>query len=970
MKKFLFLTCLIFIVLIISFVSLSAASIKGDANNDGVVDVADITAIAAYILNPQSSTINQSNADINGDGVIDVADITATATIILSGGEVIKDNTVYVNYNGTIASVKAASNISPYLTIKVDGADVSIVADTTLNKEINYILSGTTTDGMFYMDSEYKSTLTLNGVNITNADGSAIQIDCGKRIAVIVADSTENTLVDGTKSKKAAFFINGHAEFEGGGILNITGNSKHAYRSDEYTQLKKKFTGTINILGAPSDGMHVGQYFQMNNGNLIINGVEGDGLQSEATGDNEEDDGQIIIKGGIINITTTGIAAKGMKSDSLISISGGELTFTQSGQKEQDEETDDLSYVTAIKSGSNISITGGSVTINNTAEGGKGISADGNISITDGLFNITTNGTGDSYEKKGSTTPTASYKLYVSVPTTTGGGGGGPGGGGQQPPGGGGTPYWSNIYLYNSNNVLIATLTKTTVFTTTSGTSTTFYYYDFGQAMAQGTYYLKSDDYNDRGRNYTIRSGAMTFALSGSNIFYSVSSYYSTSGTIRTFSVSNVTSTYANATSGGEANTYSATGFKADGNITIDGGTYIFNHSGAMSKGIKCDSLFTINNGTFTFNTSGTSKAYNNDPVYCTAIKTNDFVQNGGSITVKATGIASRGISVDNDMTINDATNTITCSGAGVLLGSYDSYDAKGYCVNGNLQLLGGTHTITCTGKGGKGINVDGTAIFGTTTSCPIIKVTTSGAATGGSGENLIGTAKAIKVQGSIDVENGDLVINTSTSGAEGIESKSYIIFDGGKFYAKCYDDCINSRGNLKFNGTYVYAYSNGNDAIDCNNNISGGITINGGAVFCYSTKGSPEEGLDIDNLTNVVCNGGYLFAAGGRQSSTSSLSSSSQQTYGLYTSSVSFTTGRYYTVTNNSGTTLFTVKFPTSCNSQLTMITAPGLTKSSTNYVKYGTTAPISATSSFNDLIWIGGTVTTTANQFSFTGK
>lgn len=56
---------------------------KGDANNDGSVDVTDITAIASYILGTTPETWNEDNADANSDGVIDVSDITTTATIIL-----------------------------------------------------------------------------------------------------------------------------------------------------------------------------------------------------------------------------------------------------------------------------------------------------------------------------------------------------------------------------------------------------------------------------------------------------------------------------------------------------------------------------------------------------------------------------------------------------------------------------------------------------------------------------------------------------------------------------------------------------------------------------------------------------------------------------------------------------------------------------------------------------------------------
>lgn len=61
----------------------TASEIPGDANGDGVVDVADITAIAAYILGNTPTPFHEKAADVNNDGNIDVSDITATAGIIL-----------------------------------------------------------------------------------------------------------------------------------------------------------------------------------------------------------------------------------------------------------------------------------------------------------------------------------------------------------------------------------------------------------------------------------------------------------------------------------------------------------------------------------------------------------------------------------------------------------------------------------------------------------------------------------------------------------------------------------------------------------------------------------------------------------------------------------------------------------------------------------------------------------------------
>ena len=58
-------------------------TLLGDANVDGKVDVADITATAAYILGSKPLPFSTINADANNDATIDVADITTTANIIL-----------------------------------------------------------------------------------------------------------------------------------------------------------------------------------------------------------------------------------------------------------------------------------------------------------------------------------------------------------------------------------------------------------------------------------------------------------------------------------------------------------------------------------------------------------------------------------------------------------------------------------------------------------------------------------------------------------------------------------------------------------------------------------------------------------------------------------------------------------------------------------------------------------------------
>ena len=73
---------------------------KGDANGDGVVDVADVVAVVNYILGKASGNFNVAAANINGDTVIDVADVVGIVNIILGksyarGDEAVFDDNYY-----------------------------------------------------------------------------------------------------------------------------------------------------------------------------------------------------------------------------------------------------------------------------------------------------------------------------------------------------------------------------------------------------------------------------------------------------------------------------------------------------------------------------------------------------------------------------------------------------------------------------------------------------------------------------------------------------------------------------------------------------------------------------------------------------------------------------------------------------------------------------------------------------------
>ena len=907
----------------------------------------------------------------------------------------VTNNTVEVAYNGNSAKIRVAGNIAQYITPMLNGAHVSIAQSANLSDEtgeITYSLSGASEDGEFYMTGSYKATIELNGLTLKNTtpvySGAAMNIMDGKRIALSVKKDTENTLTDAANGEqKSALYCKGHLELKGKGSLNVYGTLAHAIKSAEYMQMKNC---TVNVKQAVKDGISCDEYFLMESGELTIAGVGDDAIQVDIDGDSStgeiighdgEDSGNIYIQGGTLNLNVTGNAAKGIKAAGDVTISDGNITVVQTGSIYVDDT--DIIYPTSIKADGNLYITGGTININNTADGGKGLSADGIINIDESnstvTIDITANGKGGTAEVTASTELISSYKVYVSIPTS--GGGGSPSGGSRA---------WTTVYLYKSDGTLVQQLTNT-VNKTNGYSTTTFYYYDF-KAPDSGTYYFKSADYNSRGTIYSIRSSTFSGPTSGSDVYYSITNSYSTSGSTRTYTLSNVTNTYGGTSDVSEDNGtgYNAIGMKADGNLTIGGGTITIKNSGAMSKSMKSKATLTINGGNITLTPSGAMQVINNDASYSMGIKTVDFVQNDGTLNITSSGAAGRGISATT-ITTNGGTLTINNSGAGQS-GSSDDYTAKGLKADTKIALNAGTITINMTGSGGKGIKSRGTYTQGTTDgNGPTLSVTTTGSrfgnsSSGGGGwggpgggmqQSSGGSAKAIKIQGTIYLYGGTTEISTSTDGAEGLESKTTIYVEGGKHYFKCYDDCINCSGAIYFNGGATVCYSNGNDAVDSNYGRTGAVTIGNGAVFAYTSKGSPEEGLDCDNNSYVQITGsGYAISAGGSQGggggwggSSGNTISNAKQGYAFVTTTIGYTAGRYYTLADANGNNLITYSFPATCNSTLALFTAKGMVSGSTYNIKYSTKEPTDATTAWHGL-YLGSSHQGTTSVTSFTAK
>ena len=397
----------LFLTLALAGTTLTAAAQTLRIEQGSVTTAFDASTMGEAVFTPGNTTFTI------GGKTYDIANVdrmTINATPVAAA-------TVGVVYNGNSAQVELSGDLAPYLTVVVEGANVNITADPLLQEEVTYTLSGSSDAGSFTMEGDYKATVALNGVSLTSntVDLPAMNILNGKRI---------NFLVNGTNSfadcaggtHKGAFFINGHPEFEGSGTLNITGNSKHAYVSDEYSQFKKGFTGTINVLGAVSDAFHIDQYLLLQGGTFTMKNVGGDGFDISLTNDAaDEFNGEVFIEGGTILLDVVAHDTKGIKCDGQMTISGGKISGKVSGNGTKGISVDgdltikgvannplidltvtgttyaagtaDESKCRGIKGKGDFLFDGGTIKISATGAKSKAISIDGTYTYKSGSLN-------------------------------------------------------------------------------------------------------------------------------------------------------------------------------------------------------------------------------------------------------------------------------------------------------------------------------------------------------------------------------------------------------------------------------------------------------------------------------------------------------------------------------------------------------------------------------------------------------
>ncbi|MBQ2540103.1 MAG: carbohydrate-binding domain-containing protein [Paludibacteraceae bacterium] len=149
-------------------------------------------------------------------------------------------------------------------------------------------------------------------------------------------------------------------------------------------------SGTININNVADDGIQ-----------CDIEDTD-TGSTGETAEHEDEDSGNMYLQGGTLNIAVTGIACKGIKAQGNIRISGGDIAVSTSGNGKWDTTELETKSASCINSDANVSITGGTIHLTSTGSGGKGLKCDSMLTISGSpVISIAT--TGGLYYNNGST---------------------------------------------------------------------------------------------------------------------------------------------------------------------------------------------------------------------------------------------------------------------------------------------------------------------------------------------------------------------------------------------------------------------------------------------------------------------------------------------------------------------------------------------------------------------------------------
>lgn len=171
-----------------------------------------------------------------------------------------------------------------------------------LTRPGTYHVSGELTEGQLWVEvsKEEKVTLSLEGVTITNTAGACIYVACADRVIIDLQKDSVNTLQSGAERE-----LKPDDEAEGGAI----------WAKDD---LRIKGKGTLNVYGYINNGIQTSNDLEIRNGSIAVQAAN-KGLKGKDS---------VTIEGGTIRVTS---GDEGVDTDGTLTVTGGTLDITAGG---------------------------------------------------------------------------------------------------------------------------------------------------------------------------------------------------------------------------------------------------------------------------------------------------------------------------------------------------------------------------------------------------------------------------------------------------------------------------------------------------------------------------------------------------------------------------------------------------------------------------------------------------------------
>ncbi len=249
-----------------------------------------------------------------------------------------------------------------------------------------YVLTGELSEGSIIIDADGddKIWLMLDGVSVNCSDDAAIRIEQADKVFMTLADGTENTLssgseynadvisagVDGTVYSRDDLTINGS------GTLKVSAGYRHGIVCNDDLVI----TGGSIALESVKDGIHANDSVRIKDADISISAGD-DGINVS----NDDGTAYLYIESGKIDISS---CYEGLEATD-ITIAGGEINITP---------TDDGINASGTGENSVIRITGGDITIiNDSGRDADGLDSNGDIYISGGTVFISVSNDGGNY---------------------------------------------------------------------------------------------------------------------------------------------------------------------------------------------------------------------------------------------------------------------------------------------------------------------------------------------------------------------------------------------------------------------------------------------------------------------------------------------------------------------------------------------------------------------------------------------